>query len=673
MNRTSDSSGSRNTLPINRRHEGLHKDSQSQLRFETLLADISARFVNVPAGQVDSEIENTQRLVCEFHSLDLSALWQRSDATPDSFTLTHLYRSVEGPPPPERMDAQEYFPWSLQKLMTGKVLALSSIGEIPAEASRDREVYRYCGIKTTLTIPLSTGGRSPFGLLSFNTMLAERSWPDEIVKRLQLVAQVFANALARKRAEEALRQSEQLYRMVADNSHDWEYLCAPDGLMLYVSNSCERITGYTSQEFMDDPSLLRKIIVSEDQGGWDKHHHYTQTEREGQGVQFRIRRRDGEIRWIDHVCQRTIDGSGDFFGVRGTNRDITDRKEMEISLQKAYEEIKRLKKQLEEENLYLQKEIKQEKGFDEIIGKSNVLNYIFFRVRQVAGTVSTVLLLGETGTGKELIAHAIHNHSPRKEKIIVTVNCAALPSSLIESELFGREKGAFTGSHAKQIGRFELAHGGTIFLDEIGELPLELQSKLLKVVQDGAFERLGSPHTTKVDVRIIASTNRNLEDMVQKGRFRGDLYYRLNIFPITIPPLRQRKDDIPLLVEHFTKYFAQRHGIKIKKISQDLLSKLQGYQWPGNVRELQNVIERAVITSPGDVLRVEIPEVFISGPEDIKPLDDLERDHICKVLEKTKGRIAGPQGAAILLGMNPSTLRSRLIKLGIKKRGFRSA
>jgi formate hydrogenlyase transcriptional activator len=379
-------------------------------------------------------------------------------------------------------------------------------------------------------------------------------------------------------------------------------------------------------------------------------------------------------------------------------RDITERKRTEEALEKThYElelkvqertaklittnmqlaekigEIQNLKEKAEEKNIYLQEEIKQEKGFDEIIGKSNVLNYVFFRVRQVAGTVSTVLLLGETGTGKECIAHAIHNRSPRKEKIFVTVNCAALPSNIIESELFGREKGAFTGSHAKQIGRFELAHGGTIFLDEIGELSLKLQSKLLKVVQDGAFERLGSPHTIKVDVRMIASTNRNLADMVQKGRFREDLYYRLNVFPITIPPLRQRKDDIPLLVEHFTKYFAQRHGIKIEKIPKDILTKLQDYNWPGNVRELQNVIERAVITSPGDVLRVEIPAFSISVAEDIKPLDDLERDHIHKVLEKTKGRIAGPQGAAILLGMNPSTLRSRLIKLGIKKRGFRSA
>ena len=671
MNRISDSAGSRNTLPINRRHESMRNDFQSQLRFETLLADLSARFVNVPADQVGNEIENAQRLICEFLNLDLSALWQQSARTPDSVILTHLYRPLGGPPHPERMDAQEYFPWSLQQLMTGKLIALSSITEVPEEATRDREAYRYYGIKTTLTIPLSAGGEPPFGFLSFNTVLTERAWPDEIVRRLQLVAQVFANALARKRADEVLRQSEQRYRAIADNAHDWEYLCAPDGLMLYVSPSCKRITGYTFQEFMDDSSLLRKIIVSEDQGDWDKHDRYTQTEAERHGIQFRIRRRDGEIRWIDHVCQRAIDDSGDFIGIRGTIRDITDRKEMEMSLQKAYEEIKRLKDRVEEENIYLQKEIAQEKSFDEIIGKSNALNYVFFKVRQVARTISTVLLLGETGTGKECIAHAIHNLSPRKEKIMVTVNCAALPSNLIESELFGREKGAFTGSHTKQIGRFELAHKGTIFLDEIGELPLELQSKLLKVVQDGEFERLGSPHTTKVDVRIIASTNRDLEDMIQKGRFREDLYYRLNVFPITIPPLRQRKDDIPLLVEHFTKYFAQKHAIKIKKISQSVLTTLQSYQWPGNIRELQNVIERAVITSPGDVLRVEIPIFSISGVEDIKRIEDLERGYILTVLEKVKGRIAGRQGAAILLGMNPSTLRSRLIKLGIKSGDFR--
>jgi len=336
-------------------------------------------------------------------------------------------------------------------------------------------------------------------------------------------------------------------------------------------------------------------------------------------------------------------------------------------LHHALDEIQNLKQKIEAENIYLQKEIKQEKGFDEIIGKSNTLNYVLFRVKQVAHITTSVLILGETGTGKELIAHAIHERSPRKGKPFVTVNCAALPSNLIESELFGHEKGAFTGSHARQVGRFELAHGGTIFLDEIGELPLELQSKLLRVLQDGEFERLGNPHRIKVDVRIIASTNRNLEDMVQKGQFREDLYYRLNVFPITLPPLRKRKEDIPLLVKHFTKYFAKKHGIIIEKIPNDVLTNLQNYQWPGNVRELQNVIERAVITSPGDGLRVEIPTFSFSGTEDIKHLEDLERDYILKVLEKTKGRIAGRQGAAILLGMNPSTLRSRLIKLGIRK------
>jgi formate hydrogenlyase transcriptional activator len=388
-------------------------------------------------------------------------------------------------------------------------------------------------------------------------------------------------------------------------------------------------------------------------------------------IEHRVLRTDDTERIVHERGEVTFNEDGKPIRMVGVVHDITDLKQTEKQLRNALHEIQSLKEKVEAENIYLQNEIIQEKGFDEIIGKSNALNYVFFRVRQVAETVSTVLLLGETGTGKERIAHAIHDRSLRKEKIFVVVNCAALPSNLIESELFGREKGAFTGSHARQIGRFELAHGGTIFLDEIGELPLELQSKLLRVVQEGEFERVGSPHPTKVDVRIIASTNRNLEAMVQKGRFREDLYYRINVFPITVPPLRQRKDDIPLLVVHFAKHFALKHGIKIEKIPQDILTKLQDYPWPGNVRELQNVIERAVITSPGDVLRVEIPAFSHSAPDDIKPLDDLERDHIHKVLEKTKGRIAGPQGAAILLGMNPSTLRSRLIKLGIKKMATR--
>jgi transcriptional regulator with GAF, ATPase, and Fis domain len=281
-----------------------------------------------------------------------------------------------------------------------------------------------------------------------------------------------------------------------------------------------------------------------------------------------------------------------------------------------------------------------------------------------------VLILGETGAGKGVVARAIHSHSTRKDRPMITVNCTALPSNLIESELFGREKGAFTGAHARQMGRFELANGGTIFLDEIGEMAMDLQSKLLRVIQDGEFELLGSPRTIKVDVRIIAATNRNLEKEIRKGNFREDLFYRLNVFPLSIPPLRERKEDIPLLVKHFVAKFNKKNGKSIETVSRETLNNLKEYHWPGNVRELESFIERSVIISQETVLQISdrLDTVRISAEplvHDIKGIVELERTHILEVLQKTGWRINGTNGAAAILGINPSTLRSRIKKFGI--------
>jgi formate hydrogenlyase transcriptional activator len=354
------------------------------------------------------------------------------------------------------------------------------------------------------------------------------------------------------------------------------------------------------------------------------------------------------------------------------SQKIDERKETEESLRGALAEIKRLKERLEAENIYLEHEVAREYNFGEIIGQSNAISYVFFRVEQVAPQDATVLLLGETGTGKGLIARAIHTRSSRKDRSMITVNCTALPANLIESELFGREKGAFTGSDSRQIGRFELADGGTIFLDEIGEMPLELQSKLLRVIQDGEFERLGSPRTIKINVRIIAASNRNLEEEIKSGRFREDLFYRLNVFPITIPPLRQRKEDIPLLVNYFIAKFNKKMVKKIDSVTKDTMNVLQEYYWPGNVRELESVIERAVITSQGTTLQVLDRFDTFAKPgalagQDVKALAELERDHILQVLRQTGWRLEGKNGAAVLLGLNPSTLRARMRKYGIRR------
>ena len=294
---------------------------------------------------------------------------------------------------------------------------------------------------------------------------------------------------------------------------------------------------------------------------------------------------------------------------------------------------------------------------------------MLYKVEQIASSNTIVLVLGETGTGKELVARAIHGLSLRKNRALIKVNCAALPSNLIESELFGHEKGAFTGSHSRHLGRFEVADGTTIFLDEIGELPVELQPKLLRVIQDGEFERLGSSRTIKVDSRIIAATNRNLEEEVRKGRFRDDLWYRLNIFPITMPPLRDRMEDIPLLVDFYVKKISKRMGKTIEIIPASVMNALQNYHWPGNVRELENVLERAVINSSGPKLRLvdELKKPFKDLSASQKTLEAVERDHIIRVLEQTQWKVSGKNSAAEILGLNRSTLRARMRKFDIQK------
>lgn len=352
--------------------------------------------------------------------------------------------------------------------------------------------------------------------------------------------------------------------------------------------------------------------------------------------------------------------------------EISKHKQTEKRLRKAFKEIEQLKKQLHSDYTYLQEELKSEHNFEDIIGKSDVLKYVLFKIEQVATTDATVLLLGETGTGKELVARAIHNRSPRNKRPLVKLDCATLAPNLIESELFGREKGAFTGAQERQVGRFEFADGSTIFLDEIGELPLALQSKLLRVIQDGEFERLGGNRSIKVDVRIIAATNRNLEEEIKKGRFRQDLWYRLHVFPITLPPLRQRTEDIPLLVNEFVKRYGKKIGKRITSVPDTTMDKLKRYPWPGNIRELQNVIERAVINTPGTVLlladKLERSAVVDSGEHRSQSLREIEREGILRVLEEVRWKIEGEKGAAALLGLNPSTLRGKMRKLNLRKK-----
>ena len=437
----------------------------------------------------------------------------------------------------------------------------------------------------------------------------------------------------------------------------------PQGIVNYINPYYLKTTGFQEEEVLTRP--FSEVVQQSEQALFAKNFASLKNTKTQPHYQNVILTKSGKERIISWTMVALHDRENQYIGSLGIGADVTDREE-------AFREVQQLKDRLQEENIYLQEEIILDHNFRNIIGKSRELKYVLARISQVAPTNATVLIEGETGTGKELVARAIHHSSHQKDRPLVKINCTTIPANLFESELFGHVKGAFTGADRDRKGRFEIAHKGVLFLDEIAEMPIELQPKLLRVLEEGMFEQLGSNKTQKVEVRIITATNRNLKKEIEKGTFREDLYYRLSTYPISIPPLRKRKDDILPLVEYFVDQFSRKLGKHIDKISKDTQEILLDYDWPGNVRELRNVIERAVIGSSDKKLvlserlsRRNTESINIDSG--IVPLQDMERQHILKALEVCANKISGKNGAAVMLGLHPNTLHFRMQKLGIKK------
>jgi PAS domain S-box-containing protein len=513
------------------------------------------------------------------------------------------------------------------------------------------------GIESYMGVPLLDAGGKVLGHLA---VFDERPMPPE--PRRLFIFKVFAARataeLERLRYEQQLLESEERYRDLFEEAPIGYIQEDLNSRFLNANRAATQILGLKPHEVAGTVGMSLVADTPENKQRVNQAFASIGQGTGTGGVVIQLRRKDdGRPIWVQWYSRPEANGKY----TRTVLVDITDRVLAEQE-----------KARLTEQNLYLQEEIKGIHNFEEIIGQSAALTAVLDMVRRVALTNSTVLIMGETGTGKELIARAIHSNSRRKDKPLIKINCAALPPGLVESELFGHEKGAFTGAIARRVGRFELAEGGTLFLDEIGELPLETQAKLLRVLQEREIERVGGSVPIRVDVRIIAATNRDLKKAVAERIFREDLYYRLSVFPIPLPPLRDRIEDIPLLARYLVDKFATRTGSRVQAISQQAMQRLLAYRWPGNIRELENVLERAVILATKPTLDIEIGGEISSGPAVIEEtsqcsLEAIERRHISAVLRQTKWVIDGPRGAARILGLHPNTLRSRLKKLGITR------
>jgi len=713
---TQDSSSQAPSIRSNKDRYGA-EGYEAWVQFSALLGRLAASFLHLTADATDKGIEEGLLQIKDFFTADCVVLLELKGNSSHPFLVSNQPNGERSDDEPSYQTSQALL--SLPSLYEGKTLVLSPLPEaFPEELLKtDEQLWRDSGLKAKLALPLLKDG-ALLGLLCVDYYSSSKDCPTGQTDLLLPLGELFAAVLERRNAFQEVEELLEFEKLLSEISSMYANLPADqvdktidqglerigrflnsdrcnlgqltqdqDGVHILHSWSDEGIDAMpnfligTSRYF---PWALNKLKLGEvvhysrhedlpDEAETDKKTLTDLGIKSGITVPIAVGGPVVGFLEIDKVrahrswplkLANRLRILGEIFA------NALVRKEKELEIQNAFAEIKQLNNQLEADCSYLRQEIDLEHSSHNMIGQSAPLRHVFLKIQQIAPTDITVLILGETGVGKELVARAIHAASRRSERPMVKVNCAALPTNLIESELFGHEKGAFTSAQSRQVGRFELADGNTLFLDEIGELPLEAQSKLLRVIQEGEFERLGSSHTIRVDVRIIAATNRNLEEEVKKGRFRQDLWYRLNVFPVDVPPLRQRREDIPLLVNGLVDRSNRKLGKWIKLVPNNVMQALQDYPWPGNIRELENVIERAAITTQGSTLQLQdnlspAHAQALEGAEQVT-LEELERNHIVQVLTETDWRISGPKGAALFLGVNPSTLRYRMRKLGIR-------
>jgi transcriptional regulator with GAF, ATPase, and Fis domain len=688
------------------------------LTLDQALAEISTVFIGLSPDRIDAEIERAVGRVGELAGADRVTVTQLG-APGEAPRRTHQWVRETVPRMPGD-DSVTPFPWVASRVVQGReTVVIASVDELPIDAVRDRAALARFSICSLAAFPLTVAD-DVVGALSFATVELERPCPAALVHRLRTASEMVANALARQRAHQDLVRQLEFEQLVAQLAAAFVNLPAA-ALDDHITAVLGRVA-----EFLDlDRSNLAQRGVADEafhvthqwvREGWPPMPPFVPEKVMPWIVEQALAGNEVAFSDLDDLPPAAA-GERAFFGAHGPRAALLTpltangtvigavafgsfrrrqvwspdlirrlglvanlignalaRQRADVELRATLDENERLRRRLEAENEYLQQKIKSAHALDdEIVGRSRAIRAVLHKVDQVAGTDVPVLLLGETGVGKELFAHAIHARSTRPERPLITVNCAALPPSLIESELFGHEKGAFTGATQARAGRFELADGGTLFLDEIGDLDAALQAKLLRALQGGEIQRLGSSRTHKVDVRIIAATNRDLQREMEEGRFRQDLYYRLGVFPVEVPPLRERREDIPLLVWHFIQGRQSALRRIIKDVPAAAMDALVAYDWPGNVRELQNVIDRALILSTGAVLTID--EAF--GPTrptresrrtaSLDTLRDTERTHIMRMLDRCGWKIEGRGQAADRLGLRPSTLRNRMRKLGISR------